>query len=316
MNKYFRKCGAFLLAVLVAVTVVGQGQQAQAASNAPQLAYTLKGLPKSSAVQNFSITSNAIYVVQKENANGDLMLVKYNKSNSKKVGTMKLKGFGHGESLEVAKNSKGIEYVYIAAQKYKDKNGNIWSTQLSRFKFVSGQTLYSNNVPRLRDMNYANRSNVSIGTVKRFNFAISSDNKNFVLRIQNTNNSIQFSKYSHSYIDSLLDIAEKNKTSISMRNRQKNCSIGFYQKSKTSVNSPNGSFQGMEVSSDGNIFTSGGSTSTAATITKMNSKGGYIKRVNISQWKGYEIEGLHLNGKLYATYKTGTNVAKIYIINF
>ena len=51
------------------------------------------------------------------------MLVKYNKSNSKKVGTMKLKGFGHGESLEVAKNSKGVEYVYIAAQKYKDKNG-------------------------------------------------------------------------------------------------------------------------------------------------------------------------------------------------
>lgn len=316
MNKKIRKIGAFFLSFLVTATFLGQGQQAQAASSAPRLAYTLKGLPKTSAVQNFSITNDAIYVVQKENGNGDLMLVKYNKSNSKKVGTMKLKGFGHGESLEVAKNNKGVEYVYIAAQKYKDKNGNIWSTQLSRFKFVAGKTVYSDNVPRLRDMNYANRSNVSIGTVKRFNFAISSDNKYFVLRIQNTNNSIQFSKYSHNYIDLLLDIAERNKTSVSMRNRQKNCSIGFYQRYKTSVNSPNGSFQGMELSSNGNIFTSGGGTSTGATITKMNSRGEFVKRINISQWRGYEIEGLHLNGSLYATYKTGTNVAKIYIINF
>lgn len=315
MGNNLRKVMVFALSYVLVMTFLSPVSQVEA-STAPKLAYTLKGLPKTSAVQNFSITSNAIYIVQKENGNGDLMLVKYNKSNSKKVGTMKLKGFGHGESLEVAKNSKGVEYVYIAAQKYKDKNGNIWSTQLSRLKFVNGKTVYSDNVPRLRNMNYANRSNVSIETVKRFNFAISSDNKNFVFRIQNTNNSIQFSKYSHSYIDSLLDVAEKNKTSVSMKNRQKNCTIGFYQKYKTSVNSPNGSFQGMEVSSDGHILTSGGGTSTAATITKMNSKGRFLKRVTISQWKGYEIEGLHLCGKLYATYKTGTNVAKIYLISF
>ena len=42
-------------------------EHAYAASYAPQLAYVLKGLPKSTAIQNFSITSNAVYVVQKEN---------------------------------------------------------------------------------------------------------------------------------------------------------------------------------------------------------------------------------------------------------
>lgn len=54
--------------------------------------------------------------------------------------------------------------------------------------------------------------------------------------------------------------------------------------------------------------------STAATITKMNSSGSFVKRMTITKWKGYEIEGLHLMGDLYATYKTGTNVAKIYKI--
>lgn len=285
---------------------------ASAATYTPQLAYVLKGLPKATAVQNFSITSNSIYIVQKEDSKGNLLLTKYNKSNLSKVGTMKLKGFGHGESLEVIRSSNGVETIYIPTGTYVDK-GNVWSTQLSRFQFKSGATIYPSQVGRLSGFNYANGRNSSIGTVKRFNFAISSDNKYFIFRIQNTNNYIQYSKYSKSYIDSLLSSSAKSKTAVSMKNRSKYCVKGFYQK-KNSTNAPNGSFQGMEVSSYGNIFTSGGATTTAATITKMNSSGSFVKRMTISKWKGYEIEGLHLSGDLYATYKTGTNVAKIYKI--
>ena len=101
---------------------------------------------------------------------------------------MKLKGFGHRESLEVVRSSNGVETIYVPTGTYVDK-GNVWSTQLSRFQFKSG-----------------------------------------------------------------------------------------------------------------------------ATITKMNSSGSFVKRMTITKWKGYEIEGLHLMGDLYATYKTGTNVAKRYKI--
>jgi hypothetical protein len=310
MLKKFKK----IVAILFVVVLCSNTLTASAATSVtvvPTLAYSITGLPSSNAVQNFFIGSTYIYLTQKTSS-GTVYLSRCNKSTGACLDYMTLNDFGHGESLEVCPYN-GINYIYITAKSYVSGD-DIWSTQISRFQYSAGSTLAYTAVPRIGYMNYANTNKTNFGTVKRFNFALSTDESVFIFRVQNTSNNIQFATYSFTDVNSLLDSVgadTANAASIASINTLTNS----FSQSPNATNSPNGSFQGLELSSYDNIFTAGGlTTDPYPIITKMNSTGALVTTYNIPSWGGREIEGLFLYGDLYTTYKSGTYSTYIYKI--
>lgn len=315
MKKFLN--GIISLTLAITMILCGSSITASAADPnpvVPTLAYTLTGLPKTYAVQNFYIGSTYIYATQK-NSSGDVYLSRCLKSTGVCLDYMTLNDFGHGESLEVQQYN-GKEYIYITAKAYYDSANDVyWSTQIGRLQYSAGATISSPEIPRIGYMNYANTNKTNFGTVKRFNFALSTDGSYFIFRVQNTSNNIQFAAYSFSAVNSLFDTIGTSTTNAATI-ADINTYYNSFSQSKNATNSPNGSFQGLELSSYDNIFTSGGIESDPyPLITKMSSTGTLKLTLSIPSWAGREIEGLFLSGDLYTTYKTGTSTTYIYKIS-
>lgn len=267
--------------------------------------YTITGLPSDNAIQNFAIGSTYIYVTQHsgtdtylsrctittEKDDDGAIIVEYKDR-------MTLKEFGHGESLAMGTyNSKTYLYVGAAYNSEATTNNYYWSKQIARITYSAGTTLYSDNASRIRHLNRANEDGTSIGNVWRSAVAISSSQ--VVFRTQMESGKVQYSFFPLSVINEAFDEADANSTKVvsfyGNTALQKECTNSFVQSTdNNNLVSPNGSFQGLDLTNAGNIYLVGGQfEDDYSRIAKMSSTGVYKYRWDV---KGLGIGNNEIEG--------------------
>jgi hypothetical protein len=100
---------------------------------------------------DLDLTNNIGYFAQlKTGTEGDIRLSKINLVNNTILGTMDLLNFGHAVNMcieEVALDT----YIWIECFPIADSKGNLFGTQIGRFKFVNGVS-YQDNPPQVFDL--------------------------------------------------------------------------------------------------------------------------------------------------------------------
>lgn len=284
--------------------------------------YTISGLT-GNAIQNFAIGSSYIYVTQHNGTDTRLSRCTITTSTAADGSiiatykdSMTLKNFGHGESLAMS-TYNGKTYLYVGAECNTSSSDN-WSKQIARIQYSAGTTLTSANASRISHLNRANSSGSSVGTVWRSACAISSTQ--VVFRTQVESGKVQYSFFPLSAINSAFDTADgKSNREVSFYNNtalQQKCTNSFVQSSdNNNLVSPNGSFQGMDLTNGGNIFLAGGVyTDVYNRVAKMSSTGAYKYRwdiIGLGQYNN-EIEGIKSRNTkvLFAMRSTRTNYDK------
>ncbi|MCF6515454.1 hypothetical protein GSH19_04715 [Lactobacillus sp. S2-2] len=195
--------------------------------------YDLINLPKKNVVQNIFIGSKYFYAVQL-NSKTDLYISRTLKptGNSQTVDfsnaeVMTLKNFGHSQTLAYFSHN-GIPYFWVGTKKRDTPiSGIYWSTQLARIQFIPGK-IYNGNteVPRLSSINCATKSGNSLGTLKRFDAALSSNKEKLLIATTMTNNQTYFTLYDNKKLNNALDNATTASKYLALSNASaRNCVI-------------------------------------------------------------------------------------------
>lgn len=264
--------------------------------------YTISGV-EGNTIQNFAIGSSYIYVTQHNGTDTRLSrctITSSTDTDGSIIATYKdsmiLKNFGHGETLAMT-TYNGATYFYVGAECNTSSDSD-WSKQIARIKYSAGTTLESDNASRISHLNRANSSGTSVGTVWRSACAISSTQ--VVFRTQVESGKVQYSFFPLSAINDAFDTADgKSSKEVSFYGNetlQKKCTKSFVQSTEDdNLVSPNGSFQGMDLTNGGNIYIAGGGyTDKYNRVAKMSSTGSYKYRWDITGLGQYnnEIEGV------------------------
>ncbi len=278
------------------------------------LAYTLRGLPLGRAVQNFYVGDTYIYITQRVNAITYLSRLEIRGSEAHYLDRMTFNNCGHGQSLDFY-SYNGTEYLLMGCKAETATSYN-WSLQMARIKYEPGLTYDYTELNRLSYMNYANKSASRLGTTYRVAGAASASY--MIFRIQTEEGSVTYSAYSMSKLNALMDASESVR--MDSANAKAACSFSFTQNG-SSIIRPNGSFQGIDISSTKSIYLSGGADGDTPQIARTNSSGSYLKLIKVTNVGALEIEGVQCkNGNVYFTIVPSTDSAdkkekhKIYYI--
>jgi len=279
------------------------------------LAYTLKNLPYGRAVQNFYIGETYIYITQRIDACTYLSRLKINGNEATYVDHMTLNNCGHGQSLDFyTYNNK--EYFLVGCKAETETTYN-WSVQIARLQYKAGAVYDYTDLNRCSYLNYANSTGTRLGTTYRVACCVNGSYT--VVRVQTSEGTVTYTGYNTTKLNKLLDASKSVR--LDSADAQAACVFSFTQ-SGSSIIRPNGSFQGIDLSSTKSIYLAGGADGDTPQIARMNNSGSYLKLVNITNVGNLEIEGVQCQrGRVYFTIVPGTTSAlkknshKIYYVN-
>ena len=315
------------------------------------LAWTLTNLYHSVVVQNFYIAEDYIYISQRAKTatiNGTACtgvtyitrLQKNSDGTATPVDKMTLRDCGAGETLDFY-NYNGEAYILVGVNDLKpseayNKNDSYYSSQIARIKYapdVNGVPVYNTYTDfcRWSSMDKATQTAYDDGTIVR---VVAAAGGNYILfRIELYDSStekrhVRYSLYKTNELNQALD-AKMNSSSkyVGMETFYNSTAKEnvAYQKSFTQSSAegnyvhPQGSFQGMEISSRDSIYVSGGNsfaedevTPEKPQIAMMDKSGNYLKLITINNWHNKpcqpEMQGLQAEqGLLYFAVSVDTD---------
>ena len=276
------------------------------------LAYNLKGLVHNVAVQKAYIASKYIYVTQRSGGTCYLSRLLINGSDATFVDKMTVTNAGHCQTLDMY-TYNGKDYFYFSS-KADPSTSYYWSLQVARLQYQPNVTVDYTDLHRFTYMNYANKTGTRLGTTYRVD---GGGNSNYtVFRIQTTEGTVTWSIYDTVKLNQLLD----NNKQVRMDSAAaKNAAITSFTQSGSGIIRPNGSFQGVDMLSNTEIYTSGGAEGDVPQIAMMSNTGVYKTLVKITNVGNHEIEGVQTkNGNVYFTIVTDPvnkkNTQKIYYV--
>ena len=260
------------------------------------LAYTLKGLPLGRAIQNFYVGATYIYITQRVDATTYVSRLKIDGDIATYVDRMTMTNCGHGQSMDFYTHN-GTEYLLMGCKSDTPADSSYnWSLQMARFKYEASKTYDYTELNRLSYMNYANKNLTRLGTTYRV--AGAANSSYMIFRIQTTEGTVTYSAYDTTKLNNLLDKSESVR--MDTADAQAACVFSFTQSGSSNIVRPNGSFQGIDISSKNSIYVSGGADGDVPQIAMMNSSGSYKKLVKVTNVGNLEIEGVQCkNGNVY-----------------
>ena len=317
----FRRVFALLLAALMISLCVLPAAAATPSSTTTAnatLAYTLRGLPLGRAVQNFYVGETYIYITQRLDAITYLSRLRIEGKEAFYMDRMTLNDCGHGQSLDFYRyNNEEYFYVGCKADSVDTSTASDydWSLQIARLKYEPGANYTYTDLNRMSYMNYVGKNGTRLGTTYRVACAVNGGYT--IFRVQTKEGSVTYAAYDTNKLNALLDASK----SVDMRNATSICSFSFTQ-SGSNIIRPNGSFQGIDLSSKSSIYLSGGGEGETPQIARTNSSGSYLKLVKVGNVGTHEIEGVQTqNGRVYFLIVPSTVAAEkkeqqaIYYIN-
>lgn len=314
-KRPFKLLTSVLLSFLISIMSVIPGFAAtpQKTVNASAaLAYNLLGLNHNLAVQKAYIASTYIYVTQRTGGTCYLSRLLINGSDATYVDEMTVTNAGHCQTLDMY-TYNGINYFYFSSKADPSTTYN-WSLQVARLQYAAGATYDYTDLHRFTYMNYANTSGTSLGTTYRVDGGGNSSYT--VFRVQTTDGNVTWSIYDTVALNQLLDSNEQVR--LDSAAAVSACVTSFTQ-SGSSIVRPNGSFQGIDMLDNTEIYTSGGGEGDTPQIAMMSNTGAYKTLVNITNVGTHEIEGVQTkNSNVYFTIVTDPtnkkNTQKIYYV--
>ena len=260
---------------------------ASTSSVSATLAYTLKGLPLGRAIQNFYVGATYIYITQRVDATTYVSRLKINGDVANYMDRMTMNNCGHGQSLDFY-SYNGKEYLLMGCKSDTPADSTYnWSLQMARFRYEAGKTYDYTELNRLSYMNYANKSASRLGTTYRV--AGAANSSYMIFRIQTKEGSVTYSAYDLVKLNKLMDTSESIR--MDSADAKAACSFSFTQSGSSNIIRPNGSFQGIDISSKNSIYLSGGADGDTPQIAMTNSSGSYKKLVKVTNVGNLEIEG-------------------------
>ena len=197
---------------------------------------------------------------------------------------MTLTNCGHGQTLDMY-SYNGIYYFYVSS-KADPSTDYYWSLQVARLQYQAGVTLDYTDLHRFTYMNYANPTGTRLGTTYRVD---GGGNSNYtVFRIQTVEGSVTYSIYNTVALNQLLDASEQVRMDSAAAKAA--CVTSFTQTGSGIVR-PNGSFQGIDMLSNNEIYVTGGAHGDVPQIARMSNTGTYQTLVKVTNVGNYEIEG-------------------------
>lgn len=276
------------------------------------LAYNLKGLHHNLAVQKAYIASTYLYVTQRSGGTVYLSRLLMNGNDATYVDEMTITNAGHGQTLDMY-TYNGINYFYFSS-KADPSTSYDWSLQVARLQYSPGATYDYTDLHRFTYMNYANKTGSRLGDTYRVDGGGNSTYT--IFRIQTAEGTVTWSIYDTVALNQLLDSNEQVRMDSAAAVSA--CVTSFTQ-SGSSIVRPNGSFQGVDMLSNTEIYTSGGAEGDTPQIAMMSNTGAYKTLVNITNVGTHEIEGVQTkNGNVYFTIVTDpvnkTDTQKVYYV--
>ncbi len=307
VKKLLMRTTVLLLALLMAsgcvMNIFAAASPQTTVSAKATLAYTLKGLPIGYAVQNFYVGPSNVYATQRVKGTTYLNRLKIQGNEAIYQDRMVLENCGHGQSLDCF-TYNGQDYFWVGCKSdavTDSPTDYCWSLQIARIKYEAGKTYDYTDLNRLTYMNYANKNATSMGTTYRV--ACGGNSTYTIFRIQTTNGNVNWSIYDTAKLNAMLDASK----SVDMRKATAACKYVITQTSSTVVR-PNGSFQGVDLSTYSRIYTTGGAEGDTPMMAKMNHNGTYLKLAKITNVGNHEIEGVqYRDHRLYFLILPTTN---------
>ncbi|MFD1952772.1 hypothetical protein ACFSL6_00900 [Paenibacillus thailandensis] len=262
------------------------------------LAYNLKGLNHNLAVQKAYIASKYIYVTQRSGGTVYLSRLLIDGNDATYVDEMTVTNSGHGQTLDMY-TYNGINYFYFSS-KADPSTSYYWSLQVARLQYSPGATCDYTELPRFTYMNYANETGARLGETYRVDGGGNSTYT--IFRVQTAEGTVTWSIYDTAALNRLLDssgqVRMDSAAAISA------CVASFTQ-SGSAIVRPNGSFQGVDMLGNTEIYTSGGAEGETPQIAMMSNTGAFKTLVKITNVGTREIEGVQTkNGNVYFTIVT------------
>ncbi len=268
---------------------------ASTSSVSATLAYTLKGLPLGRAIQNFYVGATYIYITQRVDATTYVSRLRIDGDVATYMDRMTMNNCGHGQSMDFY-TYNGKEYLLMGCKSDTPADSTYnWSLQMARFQYEAGKAYDYTELNRLSYMNYANKTASRLGTTYRV--AGAANSSYMIFRIQTKEGSVTYSAYDLVKLNKLMDTAESIR--MDSADAKAACSFSFTQ-SGSNIIRPNGSFQGIDISSKNSIYLTGGADGDTPQIAMTNSSGSYKKLVKVTNVGNLEIEGVQCkNGNVY-----------------
>ncbi|ULL17111.1 hypothetical protein DVH26_23305 [Paenibacillus sp. H1-7] len=316
MKKQFKFVASFVLAILISalpVLPVFAATPGKTVNASATLAYNLKGLKHNVAIQKAYIASTYVYVTQRSGGTCYLSRLLINGNDATYVDEMTVTNAGHCQTLDMY-TYNGINYFYFSS-KADPSTSYYWSLQVARLQYSAGATYDYTDLHRFTYMNYANETGTSLGTTYRVDGGGNSTHT--VFRVQTTDGKVTWSIYDTVKLNQLLDSNEQIR--LDSAAAVSACITSFSQTGSAIVR-PNGSFQGADMLSNTEIYTSGGAEGDTPQIAMMSNTGAYKTLANITNVGTHEIEGVQTkNGNVYFTIVTDPvnkqNTQKIYYVS-
>lgn len=276
------------------------------------LAFTLKGLKHNAAVQKAYIATKYVYVTQRSGGKCYLSRLLMNGKNATYVNEMAISNAGHCQTLDMY-TYKGIDYFYMSSKADPSTSYN-WSLQVARLRYSPGKTVDYTELHRFTYMNYADKTGTRLGTTYRVDGGGNSTYT--IFRVQTSDGAVNWSIYNTVALNKLLDGNEQVR--LDSKAARSACVASFKQ-SGSAIIRPNGSFQGLDMLGQTEIYTSGGAEGQTPQIAMLSNKGVYKTLVKITNVGKHEIEGVQTkNGNVYFTVVTDPvhkqNSQKIYYV--
>ena len=307
-SKTFYSGICLLLAVTILIgcvpSVFADSSPSSTGNASATLAYTIKGLPTSRAIQNFYIGASYIYVTQRVDNTTYLSRCTISGKTATYKDRMTLQTWGHGETLDFYRYNNKDYFLIGTKGNATDYPDHCWSTQIARLEYKANTTYDTyTGVKRFTSVKHCTSNGSSIGTAKRVAACVNGDYT--VFRVENTDGDYTYAFYNTTTLNKLLDNSG-NYTSNSSTNYCLDLSdatsawkYGFTQSGDNRIR-PNDSFQGIELSSLDSFYICGGGEGETPKIARTNRKGTYTKQVSITNVGKHEIEGLQTDrGRLY-----------------
>ncbi|GIN86916.1 hypothetical protein J6TS2_33020 [Heyndrickxia sporothermodurans] len=322
MKKFFRK--GLIISILGLIICLMHNNISNAAttiSTTIDRQFEYAGTKSNAAIQSFDYgDKNEVFFTQR--VAGDdpkirdtTLLSRCTISNGKCTvkDYVKLKGFGHGESLEVIKES-GKTYIWIGSGA-NSKDDNRWSTNISLIEYkINSAKATGAEVTNVKTIkNLAKVAPEKSGTAYRSAVAIADGSDRICFRIQigTSASDTYYAVYKLSEVTNALRASSTN-------------SINIYDINKlqlthfTGVARPNNSFQGFDITGVGSgnkfLYLFGGAAGQTPTIYKYSyTNGGNFEHVKTIKIKGSYVGTLEAEGIKVEKDPNNPSVEKVFV---
>lgn len=248
--------------------------------------YRLYDLPVDRAVQQFALlrADDGMYIFAVQRVDSTLYLSRLRVGNdgisARLVDSVRLDGYGHGESLDLAVVDGNV-YLYVASGA-NTITSYAWATTVTRLRYDEGRVTDEHVISGFQFATATGQILHADATPYRVNFALDTDSDMLAFYIRTDKNNTGKNGYSYvvayrlSAINAMLDNGD-----MSLANAY-DAFLGTTGARSVEDICYNSSFQGLEVDDGGNIYIIGGGTKIRPQLTRFALEGGKISRKKVT----------------------------------